>query len=157
MYQRILVPYDGSATSQRGLAEAIRLAQLARGKLLLIHVIDELLFATGFESYAVYAADVLPAMRKSGMAMLESARTQVLAAGLEADVLLFENAGARMVDRVVEQALVWKADLIVIGTHGRRGVARMLMGSDAKQILRLAPVPVLLVRGVPGAPQASEH
>jgi nucleotide-binding universal stress UspA family protein len=151
MYQRILVPYDGSATSKRGLAEAIRLAQLTGGKLLLVHVIDELLFANGFESGAVYVADVLPAMRKSGMALLESARAQVQAAELEADVLLFENSGARMVDRIVEQALIWKADLIVIGTHGRRGVARMLIGSDAEQILRLAPVPVLLVRSTASA------
>jgi nucleotide-binding universal stress UspA family protein len=47
---------------------------------------------------------------------------------------------------VVDEAKRWGAELIVIGTHGRRGVGRMLMGSDAEQILRLSPVPVLLVR-----------
>jgi len=49
-------------------------------------------------------------------------------------------------DVVAEQASIWKADLIVIGTHGRRGAKRLLMGSDAEQIVRSAPAPVLLVR-----------
>ena len=49
---------------------------------------------------------------------------------------------------MAEQARQWPADLIVIGTHGRRGVGRMLLGSDAEQIVRTAPVPVLLVRAL---------
>jgi nucleotide-binding universal stress UspA family protein len=53
---------------------------------------------------------------------------------------------------VIEQAKAWGADLIVIGTHGRRGVGRLLLGSDAEQIVRMAPVPVLLVR----APEVKE-
>jgi nucleotide-binding universal stress UspA family protein len=48
---------------------------------------------------------------------------------------------------VIEQAKLWNADLIVLGTHGRRGVKRLMLGSDAEQIIRMAPVPVLLVRG----------
>jgi nucleotide-binding universal stress UspA family protein len=57
---------------------------------------------------------------------------------------------------VVEQAQDWKADLIVIGTHGRRGMGRLLMGSDAEQILRMAPVPVLLVRAPEAAAAAAD-
>ena len=68
------------------------------------------------------------------------------AQGVAVDAVLLESFAARVSDLVVEQALGWKADLIVIGTHGRRGVRRMLLGSDAEQILRQAPVPVLLVR-----------
>ena len=52
----------------------------------------------------------------------------------------------RVCDVVVEQAKEFGADLIVLGTHGRRGVSRLLVGSDAEQIVRVAPVPVLLVR-----------
>ena len=51
-----------------------------------------------------------------------------------------------MCDLVAKAAKEWPAELVVIGTHGRRGVGRLLLGSDAEQILRLSPVPVLLVR-----------
>ena len=58
----------------------------------------------------------------------------------------------RVSDVVVDQARSWGAEIIVIGTHGRRGVRRALLGSDAEQIVRLAPMPVLLVRGPGEAP-----
>ena len=51
-----------------------------------------------------------------------------------------------MGETVANAARLWNADLIVVGTHGRRGVGRMLLGSGAEQIVRLAPVPVLVVR-----------
>jgi nucleotide-binding universal stress UspA family protein len=63
------------------------------------------------------------------------------------DVTLREMLAGRVFEQVLEEADAWKADLIVIGTHGRRGVRRMFLGSDAEQILRSASVPVLLVRG----------
>jgi nucleotide-binding universal stress UspA family protein len=49
-------------------------------------------------------------------------------------------------DLVAAAAKSWSVELVVIGTHGRRGLGRLLLGSDAEQILRLSPVPVLLVR-----------
>ena len=67
------------------------------------------------------------------------------------DTVLIENLDARVSQLVVEHARAWGADLIVLGTHGRRGLARVLMGSDAEQIARTAPVPVLLVRLPAGA------
>jgi nucleotide-binding universal stress UspA family protein len=105
-----------------------------------------LAFASGFETFAAYAGDVVPAMRKSGAAVLARARARAAAAGLEVDTLLLESTGPRASELIVEQARAWAADLIVIGTHGRRGIGRFLLGSDAEQVLRLAPVPVLLVR-----------
>ena len=63
MYQRILVPVDGSPTSDRGLQEAIRLARLTHGELRLIHVIDELSFALGIDSYGYYAGELLDLLR----------------------------------------------------------------------------------------------
>lgn len=66
--------------------------------------------------------------------------------------MLHETFAGRLSDFVVEQAHIWKADLIVIGTHGRRGVRRLLLGSDAEQVLRTSPVPVLLVRGADETP-----
>ncbi len=146
MYQRILVPVDGSSTSSRGLEEAIKLAKLTGASLRLIHVVDALTFATGSQLYGVYASDVVPKMREAGQQTLEQARSQVRQQGIEVDALLFDSLPTGVSEIVVEQARAWPADLIVIGTHGRRGVGRLLLGSDAEQIVRLAPVPVLLVR-----------
>ena len=76
MYQRILVPVDGSPTSDRGLQEAIRLAQLTHGELRLIHVIDELSFALGIDSYGYYAGELLDLLRKDGAAILSTPPTR---------------------------------------------------------------------------------
>lgn len=146
MYQRILVPIDGSTTSNHGLDEAIKLAKLTGACLRLIHVVDVLTFATGFEPYAVYAGDVIPRMKEVGGQILEQGRARVAASGVKVDTLLFDNLMTRVSEAIIEQAKAWGADLIVIGTHGRRGVGRFVLGSDAEQIARMAPVPVLLVR-----------
>jgi len=152
MYHRILVPIDGSSTSNQGLDEAIKLAKLTGASLRLIHVVDPLTFATGFELYGAYAGNVIPLMKEAGEKILEQARTLVAASGVKVDTLLFDSLATRVSDTVVEQAKAWDADLIVIGTHGRRGVKRLMLGSDAEQIVRMAPVPVLLVR----APEVKE-
>ncbi len=68
------------------------------------------------------------------------------AAGVEADNMLFDNFGERLGDAVADAAKRWNADLVVVGTHGRRGIGRVFLGSGAEQIIRLAPVPVLVVR-----------
>ena len=78
--------------------------------------------------------------------MLQEASTQVRAAALEVETELVENYAGRVSDLIIDKAREWGAQLIVLGTHGRRGVGRMLLGSDAEQILRQSPVPVLLVR-----------
>lgn len=150
MYQRILVPFDGSATSGRGLDEAIKLAKLTGASLRLVHLVDDLLVATGFEAYTVYAADVIPLIRKAGERILQDGKARAESAGVKVETLLLDVGAMRLADRVVEQANAWGADLIVIGTHGRRGVGRLMLGSDAEQIVRIAPVPVLLVRAPEG-------
>lgn len=155
MYQRILVPFDGSATSTRGLDEALQLAKMAGASVRLLHVVNELNYVTGFESYAAYAGDVIPLMREAGEAILAQGKARAAAAGVEVETELVENFSLRLSDVVLEQAERWKAELIVIGTHGRRGVQRLLLGSDAELILRTAPVPVLLVRAPAAATPAA--
>lgn len=145
MYQRILVPIDGSATSLRGLDEALRLAKLTGARLRLIHVVDELKYVTGFETFATYSGDVVPLMAQAGRQILERGRMRAKLAGIEAESVLFTSLAGRVSELVVEQAKAWNADLIVLGTHGRHGVARAVLGSDAEQVLRMAPIPVLLV------------
>lgn len=146
MYQRILVPVDGSPTSELGLREAIRLAQLTHADIRLIHVIDELSFAMGLDAYGFAAGDLLELLRKDGAEVLEHAATTVREQGVLVDCVLYENLEKTVQQRVIAEAQTWPADLIVIGTHGRRGVRRMVLGSSAESILRSSPVPVLLVR-----------
>jgi nucleotide-binding universal stress UspA family protein len=147
MYQRILVPIDDSTTSLRGLDEALRLAKLTGATLRLVHVVDELKYVTGFETFATYSGDLVPLMAEAGRQILEQGRERAKRAGVEAESALFTSLAGRVSEIVAEQAKAWKAELIVIGTHGRHGAARALLGSDAEQVLRMAPVPVLLVRG----------
>jgi len=147
MYQRILVPVDGSATSNAGLAEAIKLAKLTGARVRVLHVVDEMPFLMSANGYAAMPGDVFTLLKEAGQAVLEAARATVDAAGVPVDAALFDSLSGRLCDRVAEQVQKWGADVIVLGTHGRRGVGRMLLGSDAEQILRTAAVPVLLVRG----------
>jgi nucleotide-binding universal stress UspA family protein len=156
MYQRILVPIDGSPTSDRGLDEAIALARVTGGSIRLVNILDDLVFTTGFETGATYTRTVLPALRQHSERILAAGRQRVTAASVAVDALTIECFARRPCDVIVEAAVQWPADVIVIGTHGRRGVNRMMLGSDAEQVVRMAPVPVLLVRSAgKAAPNAA--
>lgn len=146
MYTNILVPVDGSPTSNRGLDEAVKLAKLTGARLRLIHVIDELVYATSLDGMGAMAGDLIPLLREGGEKILQIAKSRVEASGVPVDTALFDTFAGRVCDLVVAEAMRWHADLIVLGTHGRRGVGRVFLGSDAEQIVRLAPTPVLLVR-----------
>ncbi len=122
------------------------MARLTGARVRVFHVLDELVFPVGFEPGATYVRDVLPRLRRNGERLLEDARARVAAAGIAVDSVLSECFAKQTSDVVLDQAKEWQADLIVIGTHGRRGVDRLFMGSDAEQVLRGAEVPVLLVR-----------
>lgn len=146
MYQRILVPVDGSACARRGLSEAIALARLTGARIRLVHVVDEPLVAIGADVAAGAAEDLVKVAREAGQRTLADATETVKLAGIPVDDLMLDSFDGRLCDLVVKAIGAWAADLVVIGTHGRRGVGRLLLGSDAEQILRLSPVPVLLVR-----------
>lgn len=155
MYQRILVPIDGSSTAERGLTEAIRLARLTGGRLRLVHVIDELSFALTMDAYAGYAGDWLKELRSDATKLLEAARAKAAEENVEADIVVLDNFKGAVHDQVIAEATASQAELIVIGTHGRRGLGRWVMGSSAEHILRMSPVPVLLVRAPESA--KTEH
>ncbi len=146
MYQRILVPVDGSEPSNRGLKEAIRIAASTHGQLRLFHVIDDLSFALALGSDSGLSGDLLASLRGAGRKVLDTAQAAASAAGIEADTRLSDAFPGAVQDKVAAEAREWGADLIVLGTHGRRGAARLMLGSGAERILRTAPVPVLLVR-----------
>ena len=143
-YKRILVPVDGSATAAKGMGEAIGLAKESGAKLLLLHVVDEYpAFAT--PEIGTSVGPLIDALRESGRQTLEGIAAIAKASGVNPETELVENFGERVADAIVEKAVGWKADLIVMGTHGRRGVARALVGSDADLVVRYIPIPVLLV------------
>jgi nucleotide-binding universal stress UspA family protein len=142
MYKRILVPFDGSDTSREALDSAIQLARESGGRLRIIHSLDELRYMTPYD----YTVEVLETARSSANAALAQALELTMAAGVVAETALLEGLDLRLGDVVADDARAWSADLVVVGTHGRRGVGRVLLGSGAEQIIRQAPVPVLAVR-----------
>ena len=145
MYAKILVPVDGSATALKGLNEAIKIAQGLGGKICLLHIVNEFIFDYSY-SPAAYAAGVIDGLREHGKSILADAVSLVRAQGLEPSSVLLESIGGPAADLIVAQATEGHADLIVMGTHGRRGLRRMALGSDAEQVVRMATIPVLLVR-----------
>ena len=145
MYQHILVPLDGSDAASRGLAEAIEMGRNQGATLRLMHVIDEWPVAAG-DMAGVNLEAGAKRLRAQGRALLEAAEARVREAGLPVASVLLEQLGLTVGASVVQEARDWPADLIVCGTHGRRGVRRLLLGSDAQYIVGHSPVPVLLVR-----------
>jgi nucleotide-binding universal stress UspA family protein len=150
MFHRILVPIDGSTTSNRGLEEAIGLASDHKAKICLLHVVDELIVAGGADGIAFvpasYIDEFIQALRAGGKKLLTRADARVRKHGIEVESVLLETIGRRVADQIIKQAKKWRADVIVLGTHGRRGLSRVVMGSDAEMVLRETSVPVLLVR-----------
>lgn len=142
-YKRILVPVDGSHTSNKALVAALEMAREGGGRVRLMHVMDELALASGFE----YSGELLKLVRENGQKTLDDALAIVRSAGVEGDIHLTDTLGRRLGDVVAEEATAWQADLVVVGTHGRRGLSRVLLGSGAESVIRLATVPVLVIRG----------
>jgi nucleotide-binding universal stress UspA family protein len=145
MYKQILCPVDGSPASNSGLNEAILLAKDQHAKLRFLHVIDTffpILDISG-DLNIIYMSDIL---RENGKNILKKAEAAAQHSGVPADSIMIEANGGRVSKSVVSQVEEWHADLIVMGTHGQRGLERFVIGSDAQAILRTSPVPVLLVR-----------
>lgn len=145
MYSRILVPIDSSKTAARGLREAIRLAKDQNAVLRVVHVVDKMAIIGVTES-GMNPRPVLAKLARSGRAVLDEARRNARKLGVEVETVLHEPVTKRVADEVLREAKRWKADLIVMGTHGRRGVQRLVLGSDAEQVVRQAEIPVLLVQ-----------
>ena len=157
MFERILVAIDGSETSTRALVVATQMARDSggRARLRLLHVRDAPLALGGAGTFTQDLSDMQGTFelgRDGGNALLASARQITQSAGLEADTELLERYGGDMGSMVASAALRWNADLIVVGTHGRHGVGRVLLGSGSEDIVRKAPVPVLVVRLPAAAP-----
>jgi len=145
MYKRILVPTDGSDTATCGLREAIKLAKDQSAQIRIIHVVDELVMGSS-PAFGVVMDNIIDDLRAAGKSILASAQAMAQDAGITVDTLLVEAFGGRAGEHVAKAAQEWPADIIVCGTHGRRGLRRIVLGSDAEYLVRRSPVPILLVR-----------
>jgi nucleotide-binding universal stress UspA family protein len=152
MYQRILVAIDGSATSELALKEAALLAKGQDATLRLAHVIDDTFAYTDVlmphEVVPQELIDRQAGLRRFGEDVLSrgAAAASSLGANVETTLLTIGETGNRVYDAIEQEAARWPADLVVIGTHGRRGFRRLLLGSAAEGLIRITTKPVLLVR-----------
>lgn len=142
MYKRILVPVDGSETSSRALVAALQMARDAGGRVRVIHALDELAYVPGYD----YGADLLRIAREQAAKVVKDADDVAKSSGVPCESRVVEAPGRRLGDVVAEEAKTWEADLVVVGSHGRRGVGRALLGSGAEQVIRSTQVPVLVFR-----------
>ncbi|MBN3759749.1 universal stress protein [Burkholderia sp. Ac-20365] len=147
MYKKILVAVDGSETSKKAVQEAVKLASLTSGTVHAVYVVDQ----SPIFSYAGYFDPVVltDALRDDGRKALDNAQSTCAQSGVACAIELVETEPlsedvAHTLQRCADRI---GAELVVLGTHGRRGVKRLVLGSVAERFLRMSVCPVLLVRG----------
>jgi nucleotide-binding universal stress UspA family protein len=145
VFRKILVPLDGSGPSRAGLEQGLALAKSEGARLRLMHVVDEQVLMQGIEP-AFNVGDVIATLTAQGRKLLAAGAAVARRRGVKAETVFYEQRIGRVADRIIREAKNWHADLIVMGTHGRRGLGRLVMGSDAESVLRESPVPLLLVK-----------
>jgi nucleotide-binding universal stress UspA family protein len=147
MYKNIMLALDGSKVSDSLVEEVIKLTKGQNVNLRIVHVVDE-----SFVSYGGPAFDylsIIAACREDGEKLLNNAAKKIANQSSikpETSILELKPLQGRVAEVIVEEAKKWPADLLVIGTHGRRGFSRLFLGSVAENIVRVATTPVLLVR-----------
>lgn len=142
MYKKILCPIDGSTVSNRGMREAVRIAAALDARLLFLHVLDN----TVFMVYPPIIEGLAGYMQKDSDKLLEKAQRSAAKSGVQAQVKVVEITHGRVAPVIVAEAKKYAANLIVMGTAGRRGIGALLMGSDALGVIGGCRVPVLLVK-----------
>ena len=148
MYDSILVAIDGSETSDRALQEAIDLATDQKAALRILHVIDVSPAYLSVDTPYPFV-EYQQAMQAAGEKLLANRLDKARHFGVKVDskLIAIEMYGEHIYDVIEEQSKQWPADLIVIGTHGRRGARHLMLGSVAEGLIRVATRPVLLIRG----------
>ena len=148
MYKKIMLALDGSKVSDSLVNEIIKLTKGEDVNVRIIHVLDESFIRYGGPSFDYLS--LVAHWRKEGQNILDNAAkiiTSQSSIKVETSILELKPLQERVAEVIVEEAKEWPADLLVIGTHGRRGFSRLFLGSVAENIIRIATTPVLLVRG----------
>ena len=146
MYSNILVAVDGSETSQHALQQAIDLARKLSAKLRIVHVVDMSWLPIGPE-LAIDTAALSSARHGAGEKIIAAAREAAKKAGFEIESALIdtETPIQHVAEAIDQEASRWPADMVVLGSHGRRGIKRLMLGSVAEQTVRLSSRPVLVI------------
>jgi nucleotide-binding universal stress UspA family protein len=144
MYQRIVVPLDGSEFAEKALPEAERLARLTQAPIHLIHVVD----VTPVPWYGLYASTryTVPEVAHADHGHLDHSYLEIIAqrlrqSGFRVDFEMCRGQISRMLCRATKPG-----DVIVMASHGRSGLPRWIIGSVAEEVLRQTPVPVHLIK-----------
>lgn len=143
MYKKLLVADDGSEPGAAALNEAIKLAKCDGGEL---HIVFVFYHPKTFGHPIINLAAVEEALQTEGQAVLARAAAQAQAAGVTASTAMVEARREPIAATLLAEAARWNADLIVMGTHGRRGFGRAVLGSVAETLLHATTLPVLMVR-----------
>ncbi len=146
MYKKIMVAIDDSETSRCALAEALHIAKCSDAKLFITHVADETLMGMHGRTFSttLNLDHAIKAIAEAGQTLLDEAMKSVQ--GIDAEPLLLEARQRRVSETLAEKAKELGIDLIVIGRHGQRGLATLILGSVAEQLAKIADASVLLVR-----------
>lgn len=147
-YQRILIAIDGSETANLALQEGIKLAKALNAQVVLAYVADIAAAVIG-EDLTFGIDQYRKSIMSIGEQLLEKKRgvAQIEGVSVETHLLELTQKTKRIADALVEDAKQWQADLIVLGTHGRRGISKFFLGSVAEETIRITSMPVLLIRG----------
>ena len=149
MFSKILVPIDGSKPSDAATDLALRVARESKAEVVFVHAV-ELNKVVGMTGPAgIDPGLAIHAACKAGSAILDDARAKAEQASVQAS---FEQPEDECVSSVLELARHRKADLIVVGSHGRSGIPRAFLGSVAEGILRRSHIPVLVCHAAPAEP-----
>jgi len=146
MYKKILVAIDDSQTSRGALTEALHIARTSQAKLYITHVADEtMLNIHGHAlSSVINLENAVATLTEAGKKLLEQAMQQ--ATGVDAEAMILEASNRRVSETIADKARELGVDLIVIGRHGQRGLATLILGSVAEQLAKISDASVLLVR-----------
>lgn len=143
--RRILHATDYSAASARALDEAVNLARQNRAELLLVHVLEPMPYAAGEEfGGAELYLKLEDATRREAQASMDKLLRRLRRSNVKAKSLLLRGSAH---EQIVKAARSRRADMIVIGTHGRTGLSKLFMGSVAAKVVSTATCPVITVRG----------
>ena len=144
MFKHILVPVDGSETSTKAVVKAVGLAKAFGSVVTVLYVIDPYPFTGVGADFAYGQAQYLSAATAEANQALDEAKKVFEDAGVQVNTLLGEgHAVHEGIGRVLSSV---DADLIVIGSHGRRGLEKLMLGSVTQRVLGVVHVPVLVVR-----------
>lgn len=145
MFQNILVPVDGSPTGLVAVEKAIGLAKAFGSAITLAHVIDPYPYVGVGADYALGQNEYMAAATVGANQALESAEAPVLAAGVACQRRVVD--GHVVEDGILSMVTDLNIDLVVMGSHGRHGIEKLLLGSVTQRVLSHITVPVLVVRG----------